>query len=65
MRRIWSHKSTSYKEAEEFDDRFWRRAGAYKRFEASWMMLIDLYKMRGLRRGLPRLRRTVQNIKRV
>ena len=65
MRRIWSQKSTSYKEAEDFDDRFWRRAGASKRFEASWMMLMELYKIRGSRRGQLRLRRSVQNIKRV
>jgi len=62
MAKIWENKAHSFKEAEEFDDRFWRKAGAQKRFEASWLMLIDLYKMKGVRRGPPRLKKSVEKI---
>lgn len=58
------HKAYSYKEAEDFDIRFWRRAGALMRFAATWSMVIDYLKWKGHRSGQPRLRRTLQIIKR-
>jgi len=65
MAKIWEHKTHSFKEAEEFDDRFWRKAGASARFIATWMMIVQWRKMRGKQGGQPRLRRSVQSIKRV
>ena len=64
MKQVWVRKSHSFKEAEDFDARFWRRAGALARFTAAWEMVVDLRKMKGLGGGQLRLRRTVQNIKR-
>ena len=61
MVKIWENKARSYKEAEKFDDLFWRSAGAQKRFEASWMMLVDWYKMKGYQ-GQPQLDKSVQNV---
>lgn len=60
--KVWVHKARSFKEAEEFDIKFWRRAGVQARFSAAWTMLRDVMKMRGHRGRLPRLRRSVQNI---
>jgi len=54
----------SFKEAEDFDIRFWRKAGPNARFSAAWLMIGDFYKMRGQRGRLPRLRRVLQVIKR-
>ena len=64
MKRVSVHKAYTFKEAEDFDVRFWRRAGAAARFSATWGMVVDLQKMKGQRSGQLRLRRTVQNIKR-
>ena len=65
MRKIWVHKARSFKEAEEFDIWFWRRAGAQGRFSAAWLMIGDLFKIRGKSGRLPRLRRSVQSIERL
>jgi len=59
------HKARSFKEAEEWDRKFWQRAGASARFSAAWLMIGDYLKIRGQRGSLPRLRRSVQNIKRL
>lgn len=59
------HKSYSFKEAAEFDIRFWQKAGANARFAAAWDMVRDFLKMRGKSGNLPRLRRSVQSIKRI
>jgi len=64
MKRISVHKAYTFKDAEDFDIRFWRRAGASARFAATWAMVVDLQKMKGQRSGQPRLRRTIQSIKR-
>jgi hypothetical protein len=64
MRRVWVHKAYSFQEAEDFDIKFWRKAGASARFAATWSMVMDYRKMKGWGSGQPRLRRTVQNIKR-
>jgi len=62
MAKIWENKARSFKEAEEFDDRFWRRAGASARFVATWMMVMEWQKMRGKRSGQPRLKKSVGRI---
>ncbi len=65
MSRIWAiHKARSFREAESFDIKFWRKAGVRARFAATWGMVIDYQKMKGQRSGQPRLRRSIQNIKR-
>lgn len=64
MARVYVHKAYSFKEAKEFDIAFWRKAGAQARFSASWLMVGEWFKMRGRRGSQPRLRRTVQSIKR-
>jgi len=62
-RKILEKKSYTYKEAEEFDAKFWKRAGVQARFAAAWLMLIEYYKMRGKSGVKLRLRKSVQNIK--
>jgi len=64
-KKIWVHKTSSFKEAERFDERFWKSAGAAARFSATWSMVGDYFKLRGKSRGQLRLRRTVQHIERV
>lgn len=65
MKKIWVHKTSSFTEAERFDERFWRSAGAAARFSATWLMVGDYFKLRGKSRGQPRLRRTVQHVKHI
>ena len=47
MKKVWENKAHSFQEAQEFDVRFWRNAGAAARFEATWSMVIDFLKIRG------------------
>lgn len=61
-KRIEIHKARSFEEAERFDARFWRRAGAAARFDAVWSMVKDFLKLRGQSGDQPRLRRSVQRI---
>lgn len=63
MRKAQVHLAYSFQEAENFDRRFWKRAGAAMRFVAAWSCVKDYFKMRGHHGRLPRLRRTVQSIK--
>ena len=65
MRRIYENKAYSFKEAEEFDKKFWRRAGAQARFAAAWDMVKEYMKMKGKNARLLRLRRSVQSIERL
>lgn len=60
--KMWVNKARSFKEAEDFDIRFWYRAGANARFIAAWSIIKDYFKMRGENANKQRLRRTVQNI---
>lgn len=62
MKRIWANKARSFKEAEEFDARFWRRAGANAKFSALWTMVEDFYKIRNKHGYKLRLQRSVQHI---
>ena len=63
--KVWIHKAKSFEEAQDFDAHFWRRAGAGARFETAWSMVGDFLKMRGKSLGQQRLRRSIQNIKRL
>ena len=65
MREIEVNKAYSFKEAEEYDKKFWRRAGVTARFSAAWEMVGEFLKMRGKDGVKPRLRRTVQSIERL
>lgn len=65
QKRKWmENATTSFKEAAGFDRRFWKKAGAQARFVAMWKMVIDFVILRGGNGRLPRLRRSVQKIKR-
>ena len=65
MKKIWINKAKSFKEAEEWDRWFWRRAGAQARFVAARAAIIDYFKMKGIHERHLRLRRSVQNIERL
>jgi hypothetical protein len=65
VNKIQTNLARSFREAEEFDAEFWRKAGVQARFSAAWLMVIEYFKMRGKGGNQPRLRRTVQNIKRI
>lgn len=60
--KIIVHKARSFREAEEFDIKFWRNAGVQARFAAAWSIVQDYFKIRGKHAGKLRLRRSVQNI---
>lgn len=64
-RKILENLAHSFKDAEEFDWKFWRRAGAQARFEAAWSCIIDYYKMKGINdyESKLRLRRSVCRFK--
>ncbi|MBI4667695.1 MAG: hypothetical protein HY747_00685 [Elusimicrobia bacterium] len=64
MKRIWENTTSSYKNAEFFDRKFWRSAGASARFAAAWSMVYELWKTKGYP-AKPRLRRSVQSIERL
>ena len=63
MKKIWVHKAKSFKEAADFDKRFWRSQSAQVRFAAAWKTIEEFYKIRGIRGYKLRLQRSVQNIK--
>ena len=65
MKEMYVNKTHSFKEAKEFDRRFWRRAGSQARFAAAWQMVKDYIKIKGKDERLLRLRRSVQNIERL
>lgn len=65
MRKIWVNKAHSFKEAREFDIKFWRSVGADARFAAAWSIIKDYFKIRGINASKLRLRRSVQNIERL
>ncbi len=48
---------------DDFDLRFWQRAGSGVRFSAAWKMLEDFYRIRRINGYKLRLQRFVQRIK--
>ena len=65
MRKIWEHKANSFKQAEEFDIKFWKKAGAEARFSATWKMVGEFYKIKGINGYKRRLQRSVQHIEQI
>ncbi|MBF0492850.1 MAG: hypothetical protein HQM15_08725 [Deltaproteobacteria bacterium] len=67
--RKWVEKiSHSYEEAREFDVHFWDQASPGARFYATVLMVLEGLKMKGMsdaELSQCRLRRDIQNIKRV
>ena len=64
MKKIWINKANSFKEAEEFDRKFWRQAGSHARFSAARECVKDYLQMKGKNESSLRLRRSIQNIER-
>jgi len=62
MKKIWVNKAKSFKEAEEFDIKFWAKAGANAKFSALWQMVKEYYKLKNKHGYKLRLQRSVQNI---
>ena len=46
----------------DFDIEFWKRVGAAGRFSATWDLIKDFYRMRGINGNKLRLQRHIQNI---
>lgn len=65
MKKILVHKTYSFKEADDWDRKFWHRAGSQARFAAAWSLIRDYVKMKRKNGRLLRLRRSVQNIERL
>ena len=65
MKKMQGHISRSFKEAEEWDRKFWRRAGVQARFAAAHEAIKDYFKMKGIHGRFLRLRRSVQSIERL
>lgn len=49
------------KSNDDFDIRFWQKAGVFARFSAAWKMLEEFYRIRGVRGHKFRLQRSVEN----
>jgi len=64
-RKVKVNIAYSFADAEQFDDEFWANAGPQARLAAGWGMVIDYLKVKKSRGNQLRLRRTVQNIKRL
>ncbi|MBL7158407.1 MAG: hypothetical protein ISS91_02745 [Candidatus Omnitrophica bacterium] len=63
-KKIWMNVAKSFKEAEEFDIKFWKSVSAEGKFSAMWSIVKDFYHLRGKSGNKRRLQRSVQNIKR-
>ena len=63
MKKIWVNKAKSFKEAADFNFKFWRNASANAKFSALWQMVGEFYKIRNKHGYKLRLQRSVQNIK--
>ena len=63
MKKIWENRTISFKEAENFNNKFWKNASADAKFSALWQMVEEFYKIRNKRGYKLRLQRSVQNIK--
>ena len=48
---------------DDFDLKFWKMAGDKAKIEATWNMVVDYLKIRGVNGKKIRLRRDIQNIK--
>lgn len=50
------------KSDDDFNIRFWQKAGVFERFSATWKMIEEFYKMKGRYGHKLRLQRSIQNI---
>ena len=64
-KKIWARIVPLEKSNDDWDIKFWKRAGTLARFSATWQMINDFYKMRGKNGIKRRLQRTVQNIEQI
>ncbi len=65
MKKAWIHRANSFKDAERFDAKFWKRAGVEARFSAVWKMVDEFYKIKGINGYKRRLQRSVQSIEQI
>ena len=63
-KKISTNVARSFEQAEEWDRKFWSRAGSQARFVAAYECLKDYCKMKGKNASSLRLRRSIQNIER-
>ena len=63
MKKVWINKAKSFKEAENFNIKFWKNTSADAKFSALWSMVEEFYKLRNKRGYKLRLQRSVQNIR--
>ena len=63
MKKIWVNKTNSFKEAEDFNIKFWKSTKPDVKFSALWQMVEEFYKIRNKHGYKLRLQRSVQNIK--
>lgn len=51
---------------DDWDIKFWQKAGVNARFSATWGMIKDFYKIKGIKNGNKRrLQRSIQNIEQI
>ena len=63
MKKICSHKTKSFKDAQDFNIKFWDKIGVAYKFSAMWKMLEEFYKIKNKHGYKLRLQRSVQNVK--
>lgn len=63
MKRIWKHVANSFKEAKEFDQKYYRTMSKEKRLDTMQFLRQTYYKLRGSRNeDGKRLRRVIKII---
>ena len=63
MKKILENKTESFKYAQEFDIKFWKKVKAAVKFSAMWKMIREFYRIKGKHGYKLRLQRSVQTIK--
>lgn len=65
MKKVWERIVPLTKTDRKWDIDFWQAQSPSIRFKATWLMLIDYYRIRGkkIHGNMLRLQRTVENIK--
>lgn len=64
-KKIWERMIPISQADDDFELKFWQRAGVQMRFAAAWQMIKDFYKIRGKNEIKPRLQRSIQNIQQI
>ena len=60
--KVFVNAAYSFKEADEFNRKFWRQAGPFVRFATAWEMIRDYYKIRGNPLPSFRLQKNIVNV---